>query len=140
MFVSKKILYLIILVHTLSAYPYAYDPGTDEFVFSQQEVSDIALFARCYKDMTGSYLPPNNLNIKNVNDGVVSAIDACMEVYDQALLNSNNLKIDKVSNPVGFRVLIGHDLAPVLFAICGGFLPYLWARKSVKRIPELSLK
>ena len=54
-----------------------------------ENLSELALFNRCYANLTGNRMPFNNSLRASVANGSVTAINACMQVFDSARLQSS---------------------------------------------------
>lgn len=53
-----------------------------------ENLGELALFNRCYANLTGNRLPFNNSLRANVATGAITAVAACMQVLDSAKLQS----------------------------------------------------
>lgn len=65
---------------------------------SQAPLEQVALFSRCYTHMTGESLPGNHSLRSQVMNQSISAVDACMQVLNSALLNSDGAQVGMLQN------------------------------------------
>ncbi len=85
------------------------------FVFaaeiSQSPVSELALFNRCYAHITQNALPINHPLRADVVAGKITAVNACMSIFDSAKLNTSGGNEGKLINDTaeGRAVLLGFN-------------------------------
>ncbi len=62
---------------------------------SALELSDLALFNRCYSHLTKKRINSSHALLKQVKDGSIDPISACFSIFDKAALDSNgNIGVD----------------------------------------------
>jgi len=71
---------------------------------SQQPLSQVALFHRCYAHLTGKRASFNHPLLQQVRSGAITAVNACMEVLDQARFDSDGEMLQPSSED-GVRVI-----------------------------------
>lgn len=64
-----------------------------------QYLSAIEHFAKCYAKLTDHPADPSSTLYKQVQQGQISAVDACMTVFDKAMFNSNR-RLKDPADPV----------------------------------------
>lgn len=71
-----------------------------------KELSNLALYSRCYAQVSQSFMPPQDPRTGAVRNGTKDPITACLEVLDMAKFTaSGNTRIADANNPVAVSVL-----------------------------------
>lgn len=69
-------------------------------------LSEVALFYRCYYQITGSRVKANDPLLSSVKNGTTTAINACLQVLNLAkLTNTPNSTLVNSTNPIAKKVL-----------------------------------
>lgn len=83
----------------------AYTANYDEIIESQAFLSDEALFVRCYSHLTQNRAPYDHPIRTAVRNGTVSATDACMQVFDKAMISTGTGELNSSTDLDGIWVL-----------------------------------
>lgn len=90
----------------LLLWPNVADSATyDELVESQAELSEEAIFVRCYSHFTGSRANYDHPVRAAVRAGSTSAVDGCMQVFDKAMVSPGTRQIASSTDMDGVRTL-----------------------------------
>lgn len=70
-----------------------------------QYLSNIEHFAKCFAKLTDYPADPSSDIYKQVQQGKISAVDACMSVFDTAMFNPANRRLKNPSDPIAKAIV-----------------------------------
>ncbi len=70
-----------------------------------QYLSNIEHFAKCFAKLTDHPADPTSDLYKQVQQGKINAVDACMSVFDTAMFNSSNRRLKTPSDPIAKAIV-----------------------------------
>lgn len=64
------------------------------------------LYSKCYAHFTNSVLSPNNLVLKSINEGKISAVTACLDILNLANINEKTNTINLTDEQTDLRIRV----------------------------------
>jgi hypothetical protein len=98
----KKNIFLatLVLIFSVNA-----SPPYEEIIEGKALLSDEALFSRCYSHLTGRRASSNHPLLVMVRQGNKNPIDACMEIFDKAMILGSTNKVSDTDDEETLAVL-----------------------------------